>query len=167
MEQHLTTQVLSLFETTKEDRQTFIEDVLYKIEEGEVDVLKTHLQIKHAENLLKNFTDKKTNPNAASRYSKALLEAAEKNGKKFGYQNAEFQIKETGVIYDYSVCGDPVIAELLQQQADIDTKVKERQKFLQTVPEKGLLITIEDTGETLTVYRPSKSSTTSVSVTLK
>lgn len=167
MEQQLQVSVLGLFETTKEDRQIFIEEVLHQIEEGEVDVLKTHLQIKHAENLLKNFTDKKTNPNAASRYSKSLLEAAEKMGKKFGYQNAEFQIKETGVVYDYNVCNDPIISELLQQQSDIDAKVKERQKFLQTVPEKGFLITIEDTGETLTVYRPSKSSTTSVAVTLK
>jgi hypothetical protein len=51
--------------------------------------------------------------------------------------------------------------------ARINEKLKERQKFLQSMPSDGLGVFIEETGEVFTLYPPSKSSTTSVAVTLK
>jgi hypothetical protein len=56
----------------------------------------------------------------------------------------------------------------LQLKAELATKaLKERQDFLKVVPVAGVLFTDEITGETYKIYPPSKTSTTSVAVTLK
>jgi len=96
------------------------------------------------------------------------LESAENVGQKsFQFHNAKFEIKETGVKYDFSKCEDEVLTRLYSQQSELDAKVKSRESMLKTVPAKGMIITDEETGETFTVYPPAKSSTTSVAVTLK
>lgn len=160
MEQLTTTGIVSLFETTKEQRQSFCIDLVSRLEGGEVDPLKVHLQVKSMEDIIKQLNDNTV-------YKSMLLDAAEKHGKKFTFQNAEFSIKEVGVKYDYSQCNDPVLAELEQESARIGEALKARQNFLQTAPQSGLTIVIEATGEAATVYPPSKSSTTSVAVSLK
>lgn len=160
MDQLTTTGIVSLFETTKDQRQSFCIDLVKRLENGEVDPIKLHLQVKSMEDIVKQLND-----NAI--YKSMLLDAAEKHGKKFTFQNAEFNVREVGVKYDYSQCNDPVLAELEQQAATIGEALKARQKFLQTAPQSGLTIVIESTGEAATVYPPSKSSTTSVAVTLK
>lgn len=160
MEQLTTTGIVSLFETTKEQRQSFCIDLVSRLEAGEVDPLKVHLQVKSMEDIIKQLNDNTV-------YKSMLLDAAEKHGKKFTFQNAEFSVKEVGVKYDYSQCNDPVLQELEQEAAKIGEALKARQKFLQTAPQSGLTIVIEATGEAATVYPPSKSSTTSVAVSLK
>ena len=50
---------------------------------------------------------------------------------------------------------------------ELKEKIKAKQDFLKTVPISGLSILVESTGEMVTVYPPSKSSTTAVSVSLK
>lgn len=164
-----TTNILSLFETTKEQRRSFAEDVVIKMEDGATDSLQIHLQIKSMEDLIKMLTDssEKTNKNVdlANRYKKLVLDAAEKNGKKFQLHNAEFQIKEVGSTFDWSNCNDPEIIDLLDQQEKVKEKVKQRQDFLKTVPAGGMDVRVVD--EMVTVYPPAKRSTTSVSVTLK
>lgn len=90
-----------------------------------------------------------------------------KHGKKFDYRTAKIEEKEVGTKYDWEKCQDTSLNDLLSMQDSLTAKIKERQEFLKTVPEKGLIITDEETGETVTVYRPAKSSTTSVAVTLK
>lgn len=155
-----TTGILSLFETTKEERLSFCNDLIEKIDNGEADALKIHLQIKSAEDMIKRL-------NENSIYKKHLLDAAEKmGGKSFDFHNAKFEIKEVGVKYDYSQCNDPELSEMSAQLTDLEAKVKARQKFLQMIPLAGMAIITND-GEAVTVYPPSKSSTTSVAVTLK
>lgn len=156
-----TTSILSLFETTKEQRQSFVSDVIEKINSGHVDPLLIHLQVKCAEDIIKGL-------NGNDDYKKALLEASENQGQRsFVFHNAKFEIKETGVKYDFSKCEDPVLAELHKQQEELGKKVKEREAMLKTLSEKGVIVVIEETGEAVTVYPPAKSSTTSVAVTLK
>ena len=155
-----TTSILSLFETTKEERQSFCIDIVSRLENGEADPLKVHLQIKSAEDLIK-----KLNENTI--YKSLLLEAAQKYGKSFEFGNAKFETKEVGTKYDYSQCNDPKYTELARQSEKVTAELKAHETFLKTVPAAGLLITDPDTGETNTVYPPSKTSTTSVAVTLK
>jgi len=156
-----TTSILSLFETTKEQRESFALDLIDKIDSGNVDPLKVHLQVKCMEDVVKLI-------NANTNYKKAILESAENVGQKsFQFHNAKFEIKETGVKYDFSKCEDEVLTRLYSQQSELDAKVKSRESMLKTVPAKGMIITDEETGETFTVYPPAKSSTTSVAVTLK
>jgi len=166
-----TVNILSLFETTKEQRTSFVNDIIQRLRDEEVDPLKIHLQIKAMEEIIKSLTDssEKTNKNflLAIDYKNMLLEAAEKNGKKFQMFNAEFSIKEVGTVYDWSKCDDIELSELLQQQDALKEKIKAKQDFLKTVPLSGLVVTNEDTGDTYKVYPPAKSSTTSVAVSLK
>jgi hypothetical protein len=164
-----TINILSLFETTKEQRKSFCDDVVQRMRDEEVDPLKIHLQVKAMEEIIKSLTDKseKTNKNftLAIDYAGMILDAAEKHGKKFQLFNAEFSIKEVGTVYYWSKCNDPELAEMLEKQNELKDKIKAKQDFLKTVPVSGLDILIGD--ELVKVYPPAKSSTTAVAVSLK
>ena len=156
-----TTSILSLFQTTKEQRESFAIDLIERIESGSVNPLEIHLQVKCMDDVVKLI-------NSNTVYKKSILSSAENMGEKsFQFHNAKFEIKETGVKYDFSRCEDPLLSRLYTQQSELDGKVKDRESMLKTVPQKGMIVTDEETGETFTVYPPSKSSTTNVSVTLK
>lgn len=157
----LTTQSLSLFETTKEARTAFVEQIIEQVHEGEQDPIKVHLQLKCAEDIIKQITGNDV-------FKSDLLDACDKQGgKSFMYQSAKFEKKEVGVKYDYSQCNDAKLAELEAQAAQISEELKARQALLKTAPQSGLIITDPESGETYTVYPPSKTSTTSIAVTLK
>lgn len=150
--------VLSLLETTKEQRESFVRSIVSALDEGQVDPLKIHLQVKNTEDLIKQIT-------ADEKYREFLLNEAQKYGKSFEQYNAKFQVKETGTRYDYSGCNDAELRELEMQAQHWQDKLKERQKFLQNIPASGLEVLQGD--ELVTVYPPVKTSTTSVTVTLK
>lgn len=154
-----TTSILSLFETTKAERASFVSDVVNRLNEGIIDPIKVHLQVKAMEDVVKSLNDNKD-------YKALVLDAAEKNGKKFSYQNAEFSIKEVGVKYDYSQCGDYSLSQMQAQLDELSEKVKARQKFLQMLSVEGIDI-VTDQGEVSHIYPPAKTSTTSVAVSLK
>lgn len=159
--QDITTQgILSLFETTKEQRSIFVADIIERLDNGEIDPIKAHLQVKAMESIVKDL-------NANDQYKAAVLAAAEKNGKKFTAFNAEFAIKEMGVKYDYTYCGDIDLLLMIQQQEKMAAEIKERQEFLRKVKPEGMTVVDEETGAVNKYYPPSKSSTTSVVVTLK
>lgn len=167
----LTTQEkLSLFETTRSDRKQFVSDIIDALNEGITSPLEIHLQVKAMEDIINQLTntDERKNKNftAAIRYRQLLLEAAEKYGaKSFDFHSSKVEIKEVGTVYDYSKCNDPEVIRL-QEILEVDKKLlEERQKFLKSVPPSGIDIRVND--ELVTVYPPSKKSTTSVSVTLK
>ncbi len=159
-EQLSTVNILNLFETSKRERQSFVDDLINRIEDGQVEALRVHLQAKCMESILKDLF-------ASDTYRDYLLSEAEKNGKKFSYHNSEFSIKEVGTAYDFSKCEDTELVALMEQQDMIKKLVDVRKDFLKTVPQTGLVVTNEDTGETFKVYPPAKTSTTSVAVSLK
>lgn len=154
----LTTTNLSLFETTKSERQTFAQSVIEGLMEGNFDPLKVHLQVKCMEDLIKQITSNDV-------YKDLLVTEASKYGKAFEHYNSKFEIKEMGVKYDFENCGDPVLQSLEQQLESIQNEVKERQKFLRTIPESGMEILVDD--ELIKVYPPTKTSTTTVTINLK
>lgn len=162
-----TTSILALFETSRSQRESFVLDIVARIDAGEIDPLKVHLQIKAMEDVINRLTntDKKKNSLAelAGVYKNSLLEAASRYGKSFELHNAKFEQKEVGTKYDYSVCEDVTYNELSAQMEDLKAKMKEREKFLQNVPEEG----IADPTNGNMIYRAAKSSTTSIAVTLK
>ena len=149
---------LSLFETSKVERQSFAEAVTNNLLEGLADPLKVHLQVKCMEDIIKQIT---SNPV----YRDIVVTEAAKYGKTFEQHNAKFEIKEAGVKYNYENCGDPILQSLEQQFEAIETDVKDRQKFLRSLPESGMEILVDD--ELVKVYPPSKTSTTSVTINLK
>lgn len=150
------TSILSLLETTKEQRQSFIARVIIAMQEGSVDPRQIHLQVKCTEEIIKEL-------NSNANYRELVLREAEKHGKKHDFHNATFEIKEVGVKYDYSVCQDEVYNELERQLTELQAKIKERQKFLQMIPEGGIV----DPENGNMIYRANKTSTTSPTVKLK
>ena len=151
--------ILSLFDTNREQRASFVTKVIDSIQDGTADPLKVHLQVKAMEEIIKAITGSET-------YKEMLLNEAAKYGKTFEHFNAKFQIKETGTQYDYSQCNDSLLDELAEKMDGLKEAIKEREKLLKNIPLGGVeLITNE--GECVMVYPPSKTSTTTVIVSLK
>lgn len=174
MTQELTTTgILALFETDKLQRMSFVSDLMSRIENGDVDPLKIHVQFKCIEDIINKMTstDEKTNRDGveiAKKFKGLLLEKAQAYGeKKFSFMNSSIEIKEVGTKYDFSKCEDQELNALLAQKAELDAKLKARQDMLKTVSPKGMIVTDPESGETYTIYPPSKSSTTSIAVSLK
>lgn len=151
---------LSLFETTKEEREQFAINIMEAINEGLLDPLHLHLQLKCAEDLIKAVKDQEG-------YSNTLEAEASKYGKRFEKFNAKFEIKGGVPTYDWAVCNDEILNDLLIQQEMIKEKLKERQTFLKNIPASGVSVIIEGTGEVVTVYPPAKSQKDIIAVTLK
>ena len=149
---------LSLFETSKTERQEFAQAVINNAKEGHLNPLKLHLQVKCLEDLIKQIT---SHPS----YRELTLDEAYKYGKSFEHYNAKFEIKEMGVKYDYSVCNDPVYNNLKSKLALLEDEIKAREKYLKAIPSQGVETLLED--EVVTLYPPNKTSTTSISVNLK
>jgi len=94
-----------------------------------------------------------------------LDEAQKYESKSFDFDGHSFQVKETGVKYDYSLCCDPELARLEKELKSTTDKLKERQTFLKAVKDQ-LTVVDEKSGEVFTVLPPSKSGKTSVAITL-
>ncbi len=169
MEQLTTTNILSLFETSRAQRVSFVQDLIDRMSDGDTDPLKVHLQMKSLADIINSATNldpkKNKHTNLAKKYKDLVLDAAQKHGKEFSLYNSNFNVQETGTKYDYSQCGDQELSDLLSLQASINEKVKNRQEFLKAVPSSGQVV-VDGQGETYTVYPPSKSSTTAVVVKL-
>lgn len=151
-----TTSVLSLFETNKAERQSFVADVVQRLISGEVDPLKLHLQVKCTEQIL---SDLKEQPE----YKEMLLETAEQYGKKFERYNSEFAIKEAGTNWHYDKCEDVEYNKMVEDMEALKDRMKQREKFLQSIPVSG----IADPENGNMIYPAYKTSTTIVQVTLK
>jgi hypothetical protein len=75
------------------------------------------------------------------------------------------ELAEVGVKYDYSICNDDILKSLVEEQERIELMIKERQTFLKTIPISGLdIVTIN--GELVTIYPPSRSSSSSIKTTI-
>jgi len=149
-----------IFETTKEQRVEFTHQLIERLNNGELDPLKTHLQVKALEDMLETLKNSKD-------YKDAVLNAAVQNGKEFEYMSAKFNVREVGVKYDYSKCESPSYDEIMSDYNDAAKRKKDMEDFLKKVPHSGLDIINGVTGEVTRVYPPAKSSTTSVAVSLK
>ena len=120
-----------------------------------------HYQIKCLEDIIKNITDDK-------RYKQAVLDDAfDHSEKPFDFKHSEVAIREIGTKYDYDTCGDPKYKELKQLFEKAKKDLEERQEYLKTIPAEGVIVVDEATGEISKVHKPIKTSTTSVTISLK
>lgn len=159
-DQMTTTSALSLFHTTKKERATFVQDVVNKVTNGEADPEIVLITLKCMESIVKEITGNDD-------FKAAVINEAEKYGKRHERYNATLEVKEAGTRYNFEKCGDLELLELYTQRAELDDKIKKREAFIKTIPINGIEVVLSDTGEIMHVYPPSKSSTTTVAVTLK
>jgi len=93
-----------------------------------------------------------------------ILEEAEKYGQKtFKKGNAEFQIREVGVTYDFAGCGDVEWETIDSQIKTLTEKKKARETFLKSLT--GEMTVFGEDG--VQILPALKKSTTSVVVILK
>lgn len=144
--------ILSLLNTTKSERASFVENVIATIKDGWNEAINVHLQVKCMEEICKQIKDH-------PEYKAMLMESAAKYGKSYEFHNGTIAIRNSPTRPDYSTCGDPIYNELKDA-------LKEREKFLKGVPSTGVEIRHGD--ELVTVMPPTYSGGgETVFVTLK
>lgn len=151
--------VLSLFDTTKEQRRHFCTSIIDAMLMGETNTLETLLQVKSMEDICKSIS-------GDARFKEIVLQEAERHGRQFDYHNAKIQVKEAGVSYDYTQCGDSHYKALVAEKEAIDEKIKAREAYLKSLPQSGI-DTVSQDGELERHTPPIKRSSTTVAVTMK
>jgi hypothetical protein len=96
-----------------------------------------------------------------------LIEEIRKHGKHADHFGAKLEVMEAGTKYHYEGCGDTEWEMLDARLRSIKNDLTEREKFLKTVPKDGLIVTDPHTGDTVTIYPPTKTSTTTIKTTMK
>jgi hypothetical protein len=81
-------------------------------------------------------------------------------------RGVKFALAETGTSYDFSNCGDPMLERLENEAKLAADNVKARKEFLKACDSKGVIVTDATTGETVTVFPPTKTSKSSFKVSL-
>lgn len=154
---------LAIINNSKAQNKTLAATFIQEIEDGVIDPIKAHIYLKSIEDLLNNFFDGKSHPDTVKRYKELVVDEAIKNGKRFEKYGATFEVKEAGTQYDWSVCNDSVLDELIEKAKFYKDEVTKRQDFLKMIPSEG--VANPSNGEL--VYPPNKTSTTSLTVKLQ
>lgn len=135
----------------------YVEQVLASIHEGWQNPLDIHINKAKLEKILQGISEH-------PEINEAIVKEFQKYGERtVNYKGALLQQQESGVKYDFSSCGDPLMEEYQKQLKSLNEKIKERAKFLKTIPVSG---TIEP-GTGTFIYPPVKSSKTIIKTTLK
>jgi hypothetical protein len=154
-----TESAIEIFEQglTKKDIAQMVENsIVHVLETG--DVLKVAEAVSCMEHFIKGL---KEDP----RFKEYVREETSKYPKGFvSNSGAKIECIEGGVKYNYSMCNDSVLNELLKDQEYLKIKIEERQKFLKNLPLEGIEIRNED--ELIKIFPPSKQSTSTFKVTL-
>ena len=145
---------------SKKEQQSLAEKFVALVKNGEVSPLQAYAQVKGAYETLNFFLKNKE-------VTDSVISECQKYGKGEVpmYKGVALAVSEGGVKYDFTVCNDPILNDLMEEKAALDEKIKERQKFLIAVPAEGIDVVDPDTGEVFKAIRPAKSSTTVVRVT--
>lgn len=155
-----TAENMAAFAVSKANREELAIQIVEAMDAGELNPLDIHYQVKAMEDFIKILT-------ANSRYKDYVLTEGMKHGKSFQFNGSKMEIKETGVKYDYSKCGDSNWQLLEDQISELKDKQKAVEAHLKVLPAEGIEVVNADTGEVIKMFPPVKTSTTSISVTLK
>ena len=112
--------------------------------EGEVDPITAHINISRMEAAIKLFK-----------------ENTDVRDIQFG--DCRLEEAESGVKYDYSMCGDSRLNDMYKTLEALKADIKEREEMLKKLPSTGMAD--PDTGEVL--FPPARSSKTTIKTTFK
>lgn len=143
---------------SKSKQSDFAQNLINSVVGGEVDPIAAFCQLKGLYDSLGLFLK-----------SEEVKMAVESAKEKWGTAPAEFQgakltITESGVKYDYSVCGDSRWNELTKKKAEIDAEIKEREIFLRGIKGSETIID-EETGVVEKISAPVRTASSCVKVT--
>lgn len=112
---------------------------------------------------------------AMEKASKAILEGIKDNiiteaekypGTSWEMWGNKLEKAELGVVYDFSVCGDPTYERLETDFNTAKDRLDERKAFLKTIKVPTPVGDVV-TGELVTIHPPKKTSTSGLKVTIK
>lgn len=158
MENALST--INLLPSTYDQIAKFVEQVRNEALNGNYNVLEVLIQLRAAQTAIEILNK-----------DEEILEAATKEYDKHGektldYNGVKITQKEVGVKYTYEDCKDTVWEFYASAEKNASDKKKDREKFLKTIQEP-LTVVNEQTGEAETILPVSKTSKTTLSITLK
>ena len=100
-------------------------------------------------------------------YLDYLISEVAKYGKGMTTSSGtKLELAEVGVKYDFSQCNDPELVELEADLVYLEERIKQRKDFLKAISPSGISVLNQETGETITLYPPSRSSKSSVKCTI-
>lgn len=123
---------------------------------GEVDPITAHINISRMEAAIKLY---KENTDVRD----ITLRELSKYGKSHQFGDCRMEEAESGVKYDYSMCGDSKLADMYATLEALKADIKERETMLKHVPSSGVVD--PDTGVVL--FPPARSSKTVIKTTFK
>lgn len=137
---------------TKTNIETAAASMVAETLSGDNYVLDDVLRLKAIAEAIKKYMDD-------DRIREAVVNEVQKYGKKADFKGATFELRETGVKYDFSSCGDSEYNSLIEQKRVLDEKIKEREALLKRIPYRGTTLLDEDTGEYYHINPPVRSAT--------
>jgi hypothetical protein len=103
---------------------------------------------------------------ATPEYLDYLITEVSKYGKGMTTSTGtKLELAEVGTKYDFSQCNDQHLEKFEIELAVIEQKIKDRKEFLKAINPSGINV-LDDTGEVITLYPPSKTSKSSVKTTI-
>lgn len=137
--------------------QQLADQAISAVINGDVDPITAHINLCRMEKAIQQFKNNRLVQDAI------LQELAKYGTRERTFGDCELREGETAVKWDYSVCGDSVLEDMERTMAALEADIKERKKFLQSVPREG--IANPDTGEVL--FPATKTSKTTIFTTFK
>jgi hypothetical protein len=103
--------------------------------------------------------------------NKDYVEEVRSEVQKFGkeYQSptgTKIELAEVGTKYDFTFCQCSELQELEELQDRTETRIKAVKEFLKSLPDEGMMVLNQTTGELEMVFPPNKTSTSSFKTTL-
>ena len=142
---------------TKAEVESFSNNLINSIQWGEVDPLELDGRLKALEEMIKKVR-------SSEEMTENILTEAEKYGQKtFDAGKYKHQIKEVGVKYDFSDCGDSEYQDILDSLKFMQDKKKAREIFLKAIEEDQEVFGSDG----VQLLPPVKKSTTKVITLLK
>ena len=105
----------------------------------------------------------KPSDGAGTNMEQKRYEELAKYGKSHQFGDCRLEEAESGVKYDYSMCGDSRLNDMYKTLEALKVDIKEREEMLKKLPRTGMAD--PDTGEVL--FPPARSSKTTVKTTFK
>ncbi|OQB67233.1 MAG: hypothetical protein BWX92_04026 [Deltaproteobacteria bacterium ADurb.Bin135] len=149
---------LSVLPSNRDQIKSFSRQLKDEIMGGSLDPLKTLVHLKFIEKMLADILK---DEELDELFIREL--ALYGNEKVVEIAGAKLSLMEAGTRYDYEASGDPKWFDLKKESTEASERLKEREKFLQTIPYDAGVVD-PDTGVFIT--RPPKTSKTKVKCVL-
>jgi hypothetical protein len=151
-------QLLTLMANTSTQIDVFSDGIIEAVKGGEINPLTVLVQLRAmqqaSERILKEIDQN------------IMSEAGKYPGSTFEYMGNKITKAEHGTKYDYSVCNDPIMDNLIEEAKILNEKIKVRHERLkaQTTPES---ILDPESGEVVVISPPTKKSKSGLNVQIR